>query len=143
MRHLMNLIRGMVFVRLTGLFPERLVNLCAQEGIDFWAMEWLDEHTVRFTTRRGTLPLLEELARRAGCEVERESSRGLPDLLGRFRTRYAFLAGLVIALCAVSVLSRFILTVEVTGNETVPTAVILSQLRQPASYTHLRAHETF
>ncbi len=130
MRHLMNLIRGMVFVRLTGLFPERLVNLCAQEGIDFWAMEWLDEHTVRFTTRRGTLPLLEELARRAGCEVERESSRGLPDFLGRFRTRYAFLAGLVIALCAVSVLSRFILTVEVTGNETVPTAVILSQLRQ-------------
>ena len=104
MRHLMNLIRGMVFVRLTGLFPERLVNLCAQEGIDFWAMEWLDEHTVRFTTRRGTLPLLEELARRAGCEVERESSRGLPDFLGRFRTRYAFLAGLVIALCAVSVL---------------------------------------
>ena len=129
MRHLMNLIRGLVFVRLTGLFPERLVNLCAQEGIDFWAMEWLDEHTVRFTTRRGTLPLLEELARRAGCEVERESSRGLPDFLGRFRTRYAFLAGLVIALCAVSVLSRFILTVEVTGNETVPTAVILSQLR--------------
>ena len=130
MRHLMNFIRGMVRVRLTGLFPERLINLCAQEGIDFWAIEWLDEHTVRFTTRRHTLGLLEELALRAGCEVVRESSRGLPDFLGRFRTRYAFLAGLVFALCAVSLLSRFVLTVEVTGNEKVPTAVILSQLRQ-------------
>lgn len=130
MRHLMNLIRGMVCVRLTGLFPERLINLCAQEGVEFWAMEWEDEHTVRFTTRRRTLGLLEELAARVGCEVERESSRGLPDFLGRFRTRYAFLAGLVFALCAVSFLSRFVLTVEVSGNEQVPSAVILSQLRQ-------------
>lgn len=130
MRHLMNFLRGMVCVRLTGLFPERMVNLCAQAGIDFWAMEWLDEHTVRFTTRRHTLGLLEELAVRAGCEVERESSRGLPDFLGRFRTRYAFLAGLAFALCAVSFLSRFVLTVEVSGNERVPSAVILSQLRR-------------
>lgn len=130
MRHLMNLIRGMVCVRLTGLFPERIVNLCAQEGIDFWAMEWLDEHTVRFITRRHTLGLLEELAGRVGCAVERESSRGLPDFLERFRTRYAFLVGLVFALCAVSFLSRFVLTVEVSGNEKVPTAVILSQLRR-------------
>ncbi len=130
MRHLMNLIRGMVCVRLTGLFPERIINLCAQAGIDFWAMEWLDEHTVRFTTRRYTLGLLEELAVKAGCEVERESSRGLPDFLGRFRTRYAFLAGLAFALCAVSFLSRFVLTVEVSGNERVPAAVILSQLRR-------------
>ena len=55
MRRLMNYLRGMAVVRLTGLFPERLINLCAQEGIEFWAMEWLDEHTVRFTTRRYTL----------------------------------------------------------------------------------------
>ena len=130
MRHLMNFLRGMVCVRLTGLFPERMVNLCAQAGIDFWAMEWLDEHTVRFTTRRGSLGLLEELAVRAGCQVERESSRGLPDFLGRFRTRYAFLTGLAFALCAVSFLSRFVLTVEVSGNERVPSAVILSQLRR-------------
>ena len=88
MRKLMNFLRGMVILRLTGPFPERLINLCAQEGIDFWAMEWLDEHTVRFTTRRYTLGRLAELAERAGCEVERESSRGLPDFLGRFRTRY-------------------------------------------------------
>lgn len=130
MRKLMNLILGMVVLKLTGPFPERLINLCAQEGIDFWAMEWLDEHTVRLTTRRHTLRRLEALAQRAGCEVERESSRGLPDFLGRFRTRYAFLLGLVLALCAVSVLSRFVLTIQVTGNETVSSAVILSQLRQ-------------
>ena len=130
MRHLMNLIRGVVVLRLTGPFPERLINLCAQAGIEFWAMEWLDERTVRFATRRHTLGWLRELAQDAGYEAVKESSRGLPDFLGRFRARYAFLIGLAFALCAVSVLSRFVLTVEVSGNERVPTAVILSQLRR-------------
>lgn len=130
MRRLMNFLRGMVILRLTGPFPERLINLCAQEGIDFWAMEWLDENTVRLTTRRHTLARFRELARKAGCEMEREASRGLPDFLGRFRTRYAFLVGLVFALCAVSVLSRFVLVIQVSGNQEIPSAVIFSQLRQ-------------
>ena len=59
-----------------------------------------------------------------------ERSRGLPAFLGRFRTRYAFLVGLTLSLCAVSFLSRFVLTIQVTGNQEIPTAVILSQLRQ-------------
>lgn len=130
MKRLMNLLRGMVILCITGPFPERLMNLCAQENIDFWALEWLDSHTVRMTTRRRTLARLEELAARIGCEVSREASRGLPDFLGRFRTRYAFLAGLALALCAVGLLSRFVLVIEVTGNERVPDGVILSQLRR-------------
>ena len=97
MRRLMNFLRGMVILRLTGPFPERLINLCAQAGIDFWAMEWLDEHTVRFVARRRALSRLAVLSQKAGCTVEREASRGLPDFLGRFRTRYAFLAGLAFA----------------------------------------------
>ena len=130
MKRWMNLIQGMVTLRLEGLFPERVINLCAQEGVEFWAVEWLDDYTVRLTVRRFHLKRLETLAQRVDCTVEREASRGLPDFALRFRRRYAFLIGLTIALCAVGVLSRFILTIEVTGNQQVPTAVILSQLRQ-------------
>ncbi len=130
MKKLMNYLRGIVVVRAAAPFPERLINLCAQADIDCWGVEWLDEHTLRFVTRRRTLALLEEQAEKVGGALERESSRGLPDVWERFRTRYFFLMGLVFALCAVSFLSRFVLTIEVTGNQRVPTAVILSQLRQ-------------
>lgn len=130
MKRLINFLLGTVRVCFSGPFPERLINLCAQEGVSFWAVEWLDEHTVRLTLRRGGLKKLEELAARVDCQVERERGRGLPLFLGKFRTRYAFLLGLAFALCAVTVLSRFVLVIQVTGNETVPTAVILSQLRQ-------------
>ena len=52
MKRLMNFLRGMADLRVTGLFPERLINLCAQNGVEFWGVEWLDEHTLRLTVRR-------------------------------------------------------------------------------------------
>jgi len=130
MRRLINMLLGTVSLKIAGPFPERLINLCAQERIDFWALSWLDSHTITMTVHRHSLPRLQALAQRVSCEVEVQSRRGLPHFLARFRKRYAFLIGSVFALCAVGFLSRFILTIEVTGNQKVPTAVILSQLRQ-------------
>ena len=98
MKRLMNLLRGTVVLCVTGPFPERLLNLCAQHRLDFWQLEWLDDHTVRFTARRHQLGRLEKLAERVECEIAVEQRRGLPDFLLRFRARYAFLVGLVLAL---------------------------------------------
>ena len=130
MKRLMNFLWGVVVVTVTGPFPERVINLCAQEGVAFWAVEWQDEHTIQLTVRRRGLKQLRELAERVACQVQVDGRRGLPDFLLRFRSRYAFLAGLCLSLCAVTFLSRFVLTVEVTGNQRLSTAVILTQLRQ-------------
>lgn len=130
MKRLMNYLLGMVRLTIIGPFPERLINLCAQNRLDFWAVEWLDEHTVCLTARRGVVGKLKELSQRVNCTVQVEGSRGLPDFLIRFRSRYMFLVGLALTLCAVAFLSRFIFTIEVVGNEQIPTALILSQLRQ-------------
>ena len=129
MKRAMNYVRGTVTLTARGLFPERLLNLCAQEGAPCWGVEWTDDHTLRLTTFRHKLSLVKKLAQRAGCEISVEGRRGLPDFLGRFRRQYAFLIGLALSLMAVCVLSKFVLTIDVTGNETVPTARILSQLR--------------
>lgn len=106
------------------------MNLCAQEQVPCWGLEWVDEHALRLITLRQKLRRLEELAQRVGCEIEIEDSRGLPAFLRRFRKRYAFLVGLALSVAAVCILSRFILTIQVTGNEQVSSATILSQLRQ-------------
>ena len=92
---------------------------------------WVDEHALRLITLRQKLRRLEELAQRVGCEIEIEDSRGLPAFLRRFRKRYAFLVGLALSVAAVCILSRFILTIQVTGNEQVSSATIpFTQLRQ-------------
>ena len=130
MKWLINFFRGTLKLRVSGSFPERLLNLCGQERIDFWAVEFVDACTVCFTTRCGSFQKIKKLAERIGCEVEKQSSWGFPDFLVRFKKRYAFLFGLAICLLAVSFLSCFVLQIEVTGNQRVPTAVILNQLRQ-------------
>lgn len=130
MQGLVNYARGWVRLTVCGPFPERFLNLCAQRGVTFWAVKWLDGQTLRLTLLRRDIKKLEELAARAGCTLAIEQRAGLPSFLGRFRRRYAFLLGLSLSVMAVCLLSNFVLTIEVTGNERVPDAVILSQLRQ-------------
>lgn len=130
MQSAVNYARGWVAVMVTGAFPERLLNLCAQRGVVFWAVEWLGEQELRLKVVRRHLSRLQELAPRAGCEAREERRFGLPDFLVRFRRRYAFLLGLGMAVLAVSVVSSFVLNVDVRGNQSIPDAVILAQLRR-------------
>ena len=127
---IVNLFRGSVRLEVTGDFPERFLNLCAQRGTAFWAVEWPNSHTLRLTVawrdRRG----LEELAQRTGCVIQEGRKGGVPPCRLRFRRRYALLAGLILAVAAVCLLSRFVLVIEVEGNERVATQVILAELRR-------------
>ena len=111
LKRLINVLRGSVRLEVTGAFPERLLNLCAQKGIQFWNVEWLEPTRLRLT-------------------VTPEGRSGVPFFLARFRRRYALLVGLALSLTAVCVLSQFILTVEVEGNQSVTTAEILTELRR-------------
>lgn len=130
MKWLMNLLRGTVSVTVTGAFPERLLNLCAQQGVAFWGLQWIDDSTLVFISRRGTLSTVQQLAQRLSCTLEVDNRWGLPFFLGRFRYRYAFLVGLTISVITGMILSNFIFTIEVTGNETVSTGEILTELRR-------------
>ena len=130
MKKWVNLLRGTVVVTGRGNFPERLVNLCAQHRITFWGVDWREEGVVTFSILRQDLKRVDRLAGQAGCTLERGRGAGLPSFLGRFRKRYAFLVGFGLSLLCVAVLSNVIFRVQVEGNQTVPTAQILGELRR-------------
>ena len=134
MQSAVNYIRGWVRLRAEGPFPERLLNLCAQQRLTFWAVEWIDGQTIALSVLRGQLPRLEALASRASCQVQVQSKAGLPEFLVRFRRRYAFLAGLCLSMLVVCLCSQVVLSVEVTGNREVETTQILAQLRREGLY---------
>jgi len=138
MKQVFNLLCGTVDLTVTGAYPERLLNLCAQENLVFWGLNWYDEHTINLCVRRRDLAEFETLCRRIGCERQVVGRKGLPFFLERFRRRYAFLLGLVCSISAVCILSGFILTIEVSGNTAVSAAEILFQLRtqgvRPGAY---------
>ena len=130
MQKIINFFRGSVLYTVTGAFPERFLNLCAQNAVAFWGLEWLDDHTLRLCFARKDAKKARTLAEKVMCEAKAARRVGVPFFLAKVRRRYAFLAGLALAVAAVCVLSRFILTIEVTGNRAVSTAVILSELNR-------------
>ena len=131
MKKLMNWLLGYVELRVTGAFPERLLNLCAQNRLAFWRLEWIDETSFTFRIAVKDRGRLDGLARRAMCDLDERGRRGAVVTAQRMaEKRWGFLIGLGVCLLAVGVLSRFLLVIDVTGNETVPTAVILSQLQR-------------
>ncbi len=134
MQKWVNFLRGSVGVEVTGAFPERFLNLCAQEGIGFWELEFPDAHTLRFRAVRRDMGRMEPLAQKVMCEISFQKRAGVPFFLAGFRRRYALLVGFVLSLCAVVVLSQFVLTVDVQGNKTVPTQVILEELKRLGVY---------
>ena len=131
MKKLINLLLGFVELEAVGAFPERLLNLCAQNRLQFWRLCWIDETGFTFRVALRDKKRLEELAGRCGCELAERGRRGAAVVAERMvRQRWGFLVGLAVCLLAVSWLSKFLLVIEVSGNETVPTAVILSQLQR-------------
>lgn len=127
---LVNALRGSVRLEVEGAFPERFLNLCAQRGILFWNVEWMETTRLRLTvTRRGSRQAA-ALGERTLCIVTPAGRKGMPYFLARFRKRYAFWVGMGLSMAAVCVLSSFVLTIEVKGNTTVPTAQILTELRR-------------
>lgn len=138
MQGMINFFRGSLSFTVTGAFPERFINLCAQAGIGFWDLAWQDSHTITLRVTRRDRRRLASLAERVQCTLTPGRPMGVPYFLSRFRRRYALLVGLGLSIATVCVLSQFILTVDVTGNETVTGAEILSQLKaqglRPGSY---------
>ena len=130
LKRVVNCLRGSVRLEVSGAFPERFLNLCAQRGILFWNVEWLESTRLRLSVTRQGSRQVGELAEKVLCSVAPAGRSGIPFFLGRFRRRYALLVGLTLSLLAVCVLSRFILTIDVQGNVNVPTAAILTELRR-------------
>lgn len=127
---LVNALRGSVRLEVEGAFPERFLNLCAQRGILFWNVEWMETTRLRLTvTRRGSRQVA-ALGERTLCIVTPAGRKGMPYFLARFKKRYAFWVGMGLSMAAVCVLSSFVLTIEVKGNTNVPTAQILTELRR-------------
>lgn len=130
MKKWFNLLFGYAVLQVTGEFPERFLNLCAQHRRAFWHLRWLDAHTVQVRVRLTDLEELEELGERCGCTLAVLSRRGGTAQAQRLSKRWGFVLGLFLCMVAVSVLSQFVLVVEVVGNETVPSAVILTELER-------------
>ncbi len=130
MLKIVNFFRGYLVVRISGPFPERFLNLCAQNGVAFWRLKKDENGDFVAKIRQNRLKSLQTLATRALCTTSVERKVGAPFILARFRERYAFLLGAALAIGLIAAGALRVWEFEVVGAETLDPAAILAQLEE-------------
>lgn len=124
------MLQGHLRLRVTAPFPQRLLNLCAHRGLLFWGLSWEDSQEITLSVPAPALEEIQALAQQINAQIQVENRQGLPQFLGRFRHRLAFVLGFALSITTVCLLSNFILVIQVSGNETIQTAQIRNQLER-------------
>ncbi|MCI1955165.1 MAG: sporulation protein YqfD [Oscillospiraceae bacterium] len=109
---------GYVRFSVLGGSPERFYSFCARSGAYLWDIAAGRSGGACVAARR--YRLLRAPARRAGCRLRVRERRGLPFLLRRTGRHPGLWAGAAVFALIVSVLSRQVWCIRVTGNASVP-----------------------
>lgn len=134
MKKATNYLRGTLRLEAVGPYPERFINICSANGIPFWGVERVDDTTLRVTVPLSRGKRAVALGEKALCRVEVVGRSGAPERLRSFRRRWGMMAGVVLSLLAVLVLSRFVLVIDITGDTDIPKGVLLAELAQAGLY---------
>ena len=129
-RKVLNYLRGQVTVEVESAAPERVLNLCAAHGIQFWGLTWLSELRLRATIDRAELPRLRQVLTQTDAVLTVVRTKGAPEVWRQYRRRYVLLAAAGLLVLVMALGSTHIWAFQVTGNDTVPTETILRTLEK-------------
>lgn len=130
MMEMVHRLRGSLELEVTGVYPERFINMCAQNGLYFWNVDKVDDTQYRFRANRNAQRKLESFAKAQNCQLRVLRQQGLPSFGARFKKRYALIAGLLLWLIFAGAMGQFIWEIDVEGNENIPDEVLLHALAQ-------------
>ncbi|MCL2195952.1 MAG: sporulation protein YqfD [Oscillospiraceae bacterium] len=126
---LMRWLRGYVHFSASEGFPERFLNLCNQADAAMWDVTWRGCNMHGITDRHG-FAAMQQCAAPAGITLKATGKRGLPFAVHAYRKRTGLLAGVVVCIITLAVLSGMVWTIEVQGNETIAAEEILQVLHE-------------
>jgi len=129
-RILLNYILGYVHIKAEGMFIERFINICISKKILLWNMKREKSTILYADISIKDYKRIREVARKTKSQVEIKEKKGVPFLLHKYRKRKIFIGLLIIFAIIISITSRFIWNIEVTGNTDIQTEEILQALSE-------------
>ncbi|HHV29683.1 MAG TPA: sporulation protein YqfD [Clostridium sp.] len=127
---LWNYIRGYVIIFIEGYFLEKFVNICTRRQILLWDIKRNKNSKMTLKISIQGFKRLRPIAKKTGCRVKILNKRGLPFLLNRYRRRKTFLLGAAVFIVLFYIMTSFVWSIEVIGNEKIETDIILKSLTQ-------------
>lgn len=124
-----NYILGYVVFRAEGGFSERFINLCSNNNVFIWDVKRKGD-CVYGCVEAADYKKLRLFAKKSGMKLRAERKAGLPFLFFHNKNRMALPLAAVFFAIVFFVLSKFIWTVDVVGNVSVPTEDIIAAFEE-------------
>ena len=116
---------GILEVEFFGIYPEKIINLCAKNRIAVWNVHYGNEKIRLFITVKD-FKRLPKILKRSGLRLHILNKTGFPFFINRYKRRFGIFAGIVIFFAVLQFMSGFIWIIEVEGNKTVTDREILA-----------------
>lgn len=117
-------ISGYVEISISGINPERVLNMALSRGLSIWDIRIIDNHHYQLKVSLGGYKALRLLVKNSSCKIKIIRKKGLPFLYMRAKRRKVLVLGTFFFIIALYMMSSFVWFVEIVGNEQIPTEMI-------------------
>ena len=115
--YVINYLRGTLKIKINGSYIERFFNVCAKNDIDLWNINKVCIDEMHCNILVSDYKVLLSFVNNTKCTVEVLEKRGFPPLLKRFRKRYMFFAGLIMAFSVYFTLTNYVWQININGTD--------------------------
>ncbi|SFS82074.1 sporulation protein YqfD [Marininema halotolerans] len=127
-------LKGSLHIELQGEHLADFINKATNAGLDLSRIQWLEEKKISLTLPIADFYRLRPFLRSTKTKVRIRSKLGFPFWIARVKKRHFFLTGFGLFLVIIFFLSSLVWSVEVEGNEMIPTGEILASLQEEGVY---------
>ena len=130
MKKMYGLMRGTVRIRISGVEPHNVLNLCGKESVKFWDISAESEFCTELTVYSFDLARVRRFAMKCGCDVTVIHSSGGKNLAKAAKRRRVFVVCAAVCIALAAVFSMFVWNISVSGNEKLSYGEVLRILNE-------------
>ena len=119
------IIFGFLRVRFYGDYKEKILSICANNGITLWNSK-TNEKGIESSLLVKDFKFLRKITKGQKIRVHILKKRGLPFIIQRYRHRTGILVGVVIFFCFLEIMSSYIWIIYINGKNKVTDKEILN-----------------
>lgn len=131
---------GKVKLKFSGDFVERVLNLCAYNGIAVWGIRKKNGEITLFMSI-SDFKRMRKILKNTGIRLHICKKRGVPFIINRYRYRYGILLGAAIFFATLQIMSGYIWNINVTGNSKISEKEVLAACEKIGVHEGIRATE--
>lgn len=125
-----NYFNGYVIIKITGFSLEKFLNLMIRKEVFIWDVHRQSNTILYAKVNKRDFKNLKNIVKNTSCKVEIIEKSGLPFLFIKFKKRKLLIAGAFLTLVLIYLLTSFIWVIEIVGNESIDSKILLRQLEE-------------